>query len=120
MAVLSSTLDWKRRLAGALARADLGALSLIEAADLLARTVPDYAVHRFEGSGCDGRGVRWFEAPQLAIAHAVWVATHRPYDPQWRVVDVVGELTLNEGGWWSTLPRLPPHHHGRGAAVPRS
>jgi len=115
MAAFSQTAEWKRRLAGALARADLGAMSLLDAGRLLGRVVPDYAVHRYEGSGCDARGVRWFEAPQLAIAHAIWVATHRPYDPQWRVVDVVGELTMNDGGWWSTLARLR-RPHGPGTA----
>ncbi|HEY0332558.1 MAG TPA: hypothetical protein VGC74_02455 [Stenotrophomonas sp.] len=99
--------DWKRRLLAAFSRADLGTLSLLDAAALLERAVPDYAAHRFQGSGRDSRGVRWFEGPQLAIAFAVWVTTHRPYDPRWRIVDVVGELTMSEQGLWSPLLRLP-------------
>ena len=99
--------DWRSRLARAFARADLGRVPLLDAAGLLCGAVPDYAAHRYEGSGRDNRGVRWFESPQLALAHAIWAATHRPYDPSWRVVDVVGELTMSPQGWWTTLPRHP-------------
>ncbi|HYG08201.1 MAG TPA: hypothetical protein VD865_17565 [Stenotrophomonas sp.] len=109
--------DWKQRLAEAMARADLGAVSLREAARMLEEAVPDYAEHRYQGSGCDGDGVRWFEAPQLAIAHAVWAATHRPYDPDWRVVDVVGELSMSERGWWSSRLRLPVRRHPQPARL---
>ena len=99
--------EWQYRLARAFSRADLGAVSLLEAARLLNRVVPDYAQHRNEGALRDARGVRWFEAPQLAIAYAIWMATHQPYDPRWRVVDIVGQLTLSDHGLWSTRVRLP-------------
>ena len=109
--------EWQYRLARAFSRADLGAVGLHEAARLLKRAVPDYALHRYEYVESDANGVRWFEAPQLAIAHAIWTATHRPYDPDWRVVDVVGQLTLSKQGLWSTRVRLPLRHRPRAVAL---
>ncbi len=79
--------------------------------------MPDYALRRYEYVERDADGVRWFEAPQLAIAYAIWTATHQPYDPDWRVVDVVGQLTLSKRGLWSTLIRLPLRHRHRAVAL---
>ncbi|HVJ38913.1 MAG TPA: hypothetical protein VM687_14050 [Stenotrophomonas sp.] len=109
--------EWQYRLERAFSRADLGAVSLLEAARLLDRAVPDYTLHRYEYSASDAEGVRWFDAPQLAIAHAIWTATHQPYDPGWRVVDVVGQLTLSKQGLWSTQVRLPLRHRPRAMAL---